>query len=217
MSERSLNIALPKGRVLDEAVALFARARIDLSALGAGSRKLIFELPAENLRVLVVRDHDVPTYVEYGAADVGVAGLDVLEEQGRDLYAPLDLGIGRCRLCVAEPMHPDEAARGADDEGPRRHLRYATKFPNLTRRHLEARGVVADVIKLSGSIELGPLTGLCDRIVDLVSSGETLRQHRLREVETLMAVSARLVVNRASLKVRRAPIDALLSRLRAVL
>jgi ATP phosphoribosyltransferase len=165
----------------------------------------------------VVRDQDVPTYVEYGAADVGVAGLDVLEEQGRDLYAPLDLGIGRCRLCVAEPMHPDEAARSVDDEGPRRHLRYGTKFPNLTRRHLEARGVVADVIKLSGSIELGPLTGLCDRIVDLVSSGETLRQHGLREVETVMAVSARLVVNRASLKVRRAPIDALLCRLRAVL
>jgi ATP phosphoribosyltransferase len=232
MSERSLKIALPKGRVLDETVALFARARIDLSPLGAGSRKLIFELPSENLRVLVVRDQDVPTYVEYGAADVGVAGLDVLEEQGRDLYAPLDLGIGRCRLCVAEPMHPDETARSrsprrsptvgargvaVDDEGPRRHLRYATKFPNLTRRHLEARGVVADVIKLSGSIELGPLTGLCDRIVDLVSSGETLRQHRLREVETIMAVSARLVVNRASLKVRRAPIDALLCRLRAVL
>jgi ATP phosphoribosyltransferase len=210
-----LRLALPKGRVLDEAVALFGRAGVDLSAVKDGSRRLVFDLPAAGLRVLVVRDADVPTYVEHGAADVGVAGRDVLEEQGCDLYEPLDLGIGRCRLCVAEPIAPSE--RPADDEGAGAHLRYATKYPRLTVRHLAEKGLVADVIKLSGSIELGPLAGLCDRIVDLVSTGETLRQHRLREVETVLEVTARLVVNRASLKLKRPSIDALMARLRAVL
>jgi ATP phosphoribosyltransferase len=200
--------------VQDEAIALFAKAGVDLSPIQDGSRKLVFELPAAELRVLVVRDADVPTYVEHGAADVGIAGRDVLEERGSDLYEPLDLKIGACRLAVAEPIDPP--ARAVDDEGRGAHLRYCTKFPNLTRRHLEATGTVADVIKLSGSVELGPLTGLCDRIVDLVSSGETLRQHRLREVETILDVSSRLVVNRASWKVRRRPIDALLARLGGV-
>jgi ATP phosphoribosyltransferase len=209
-----ITLAVPKGRVQDEAVALFARAGVDLSPIQDGSRKLVFELPAAELRVLVVRDADVPTYVEHGAADAGIAGRDVLEERGSDLYEPLDLKIGACRLAVAEPMDPP--ARAVDDEGRGAHLRYCTKFPNLTRRHLEAAGIVADVIKLSGSVELGPLTGLCDRIVDLVSSGETLRQHRLREVETILDVTSRLVVNRAAWKVRRRPIDALLARLGGV-
>lgn len=202
---------MPKGRVQDEAIELFARAGIDLSPIQDGSRRLVFELPAAALRVLVVRDADVPTYVEHGAADLGIAGRDVLEERGSDLYEPLDLKIGACRLAVAEPMDPP--ARAVDDEGRGAHLRYATKFPNLTRRHLEASGTVADVIKLSGSVELGPLTGLSDRIVDLVSSGETLRQHRLREVETILDVTSRLVVNRAAWKIHRAAIDALLARL----
>ena len=209
-----ITLAVPKGRVQDEAVALFARAGVDLSPIQDGSRKLVFELPAAELRVLVVRDGDVPTYVEHGAADAGIAGRDVLEERGSDLYEPLDLKIGACRLAVAEPIDPP--ARAVDDEGRGAHLRYCTKFPNLTRRHLEASGTVADVIKLSGSVELGPLTGLCDRIVDIVSSGETLRQHRLREVETILDVTSRLVVNRASWKVRRRPIDALLARLGGV-
>ena len=209
-----ITLAVPKGRVQDEAIALFARAGVDLSPIQDGSRKLVFELPAAELRVLVVRDADVPTYVEHGAADAGIAGRDVLEERGSDLYEPLDLKIGGCRLAVAEPIDPP--ARAVDDEGRGAHLRYCTKFPNLTRRHLEATGTVADVIKLSGSVELGPLTGLCDRIVDVVSSGETLRQHRLREVETILDVTSRLVVNRAAWKVRRRPIDALLARLGGV-
>ena len=209
-----ITLAVPKGRVQDEAIALFAKAGVDLSPIQDGSRRLVFELPAAGLRVLVVRDADVPTYVEHGAADLGIAGRDVLEERGSDLYEPLDLKIGACRLSVAEPMDPP--ARAVDDEGRGAHLRYCTKFPNLTRRHLEKSGTVADVIKLSGSVELGPLTGLCDRIVDLVSSGETLRQHRLREIETILEVTSRLVVNRAALKVRRRPIDALLARLGGV-
>ena len=206
-----ITLAVPKGRVQDEAIALFAKAGLDLSPIQDGSRRLVFELPAAGLRVLVVRDADVPTYVEHGAADAGIAGRDVLEERGSDLYEPLELKIGACRLAVAEPMDPP--ARAVDDEGRGAHLRYCTKFPNLTRRHLEKSGTVADVIKLSGSVELGPLTGLCDRIVDLVSSGETLRQHRLREIETILEVTSRLVVNRAAWKVRRRPIDALLARL----
>jgi ATP phosphoribosyltransferase len=213
-----LTIALPKGRVLDEALVLFARAGLDLSAIKDGSRRLVFDVPLraealEGLRVLVVRDADVPTYVEHGAADLGIAGRDVLEERGSDLYEPLDLKIGKCRLSVAEPVA--KPARAVDDEG-RGHLRYATKFPRLTHRHLEAAGLVADVIKLSGSVELAPVLGLSDRIVDLVSSGETLRQHDLREIEVILDVSSRLVVNRAAWKIRRAPIDALLARLAAV-
>jgi ATP phosphoribosyltransferase len=213
MSE-PLILALPKGRVLEEAVGLFGKAGIDLSPIQGKTRRLIFDLPKAGptggLRVLVIRDADVPTYVEHGAADIGIAGRDVLEEQGRDLYEPLDLGIGRCRLSLAAPA--GAPANGQDDG----HLRIATKFPHLTRRWLEKRGLVAEVIKLYGSIELSPLTGLSDRIVDLVSSGETLRQHELREVETILEVSARLVVNRASLKLKRKPIDALLAKLRPV-
>lgn len=206
-----LRLALPKGRVLDEAVELFGRAGIDLSPIKDKTRRLIFDLPKERLRVLVIRDADVPTYVEHGAADVGIAGRDILDEQGRDLYEPLDLGIGRCRLSLAAPA---SATRTDGQEG---HRRIATKFPNLTRRWLEKRGLVAEVIKLYGSIELGPLTGLSDQIVDLVSSGETLRQHDLRELDTLLEVTARLVVNRASLKLKRVPIDSLLAKLRRVL
>jgi ATP phosphoribosyltransferase len=208
-----LTLALPKGRVLDEAIALFSRAGIDLSTVKDGSRRLVFDVPAAELRILVVRDADVPTYVEHGAADLGVSGLDVLAERSCDLYEPLDLKIGACRLSVAEPLAP--RPRAVDDEG-RAHLRFATKFPNLTQKWLEREGIVADVIKLSGSVELAPLLGLADRIVDVVSSGETLRQHDLRESAVIMAISSRLVVNRAAWKIRRAAIDALLARLAAV-
>ena len=155
-----------------------------------------------------MRDTDVPSYVEHGAADLGIAGRDVLEEQDRDLYEPLDLEIGRCRMVVAEPE--DRPV----DENAQMHLRYATKFAEITRRHLQARGTVAEIIKLYGSIEIAPLVGLADRIVDLVSSGETLRQHRLREVETIMNVSARLCVGRAAAKLHAERIDDLVGRLR---
>ena len=157
-----------------------------------------------------MRNTDVPTYVEHGAADLGIAGRDVLDEQDRDLYEPLDLGIGRCRMVVAEPE--DRPV----DENAQVHLRYATKFAEITRRHLQARGTVAEIIKLYGSIEIAPLIGLADRIVDLVSTGETLRQHRLREVETILEVSARLCVGRAAAKLHGDRIDDLIRRLRAV-
>jgi ATP phosphoribosyltransferase len=203
-----LVLALPKGRVQEEAVALFARAGFDLAATLGDTRKLMHDLAG--MRVLVVRPSDVPTYVAHGAADLGVAGSDVLEEEAEDLYQPLDLGIGACRLSVAEPED-----RPVDERGLL-HVRVATKYPRLTRQWLERRGLYAEIIKLSGSIELGPLTGLSDRIVDLVSSGATLTANRLREVEVIAQVTSRLVVNRASLKLRGAEIDAIIRRLRAV-
>ena len=201
---RPITIALPKGRVLTQSVELFGRAGYKLQPVLRESRRLVHDCGP--LRVLVVRAADVPTYVEYGAADVGVAGRDVLEEEGRDLYEPVDLGIGPCRMIVAEP-----AARPVD-LATHLHLRVATKYPAITRRYLEARGVAADIIKLSGSVELGPLTGLADRIVDLVETGETLRQNGLVEVETILDVTSRLVVNRASLKLRGAALAGLIDR-----
>jgi len=207
---RLLTLALPRGRIIDEALPLFRRAGIDLDAVerARASRRLIVPIESAGLRILIVRDTDVPAYVEGGAADLGIAGRDVLDEQGRDLYEPLDLGIGRCRMVVAEP------ADRPIDESAQVHLRYATKFPEITRRHLQSRGIVAEIIKLYGSIEIAPLVGLADRIVDLVSSGETLRQHHLREVETLLPVSARLCVGRAAAKLHGARIDELIGRLR---
>jgi ATP phosphoribosyltransferase len=202
---RPLVLALPKGRVHEEAVGLFRRAGLDLSASLGETRKLLHE--AAGLRVLVVRSQDVPTYVEHGAADLGIAGRDVLEEERPDLYEPLDLGLGPCRMVVAEPK-----ARPVDERGLV-HVRVATKYPEITRRWLQGRGLFAEVIKLYGAVELAPLVGLADRIVDLVSSGETLRQNGLVEVDTILEVTSRLVVNKASLKLRGLEIDALIRKL----
>jgi ATP phosphoribosyltransferase len=211
-SPRPLTLALPRGRILEELLPLFRRAGVDLSAAekSRAGRRLIIPIEEAGLRVLIVRDTDVPAYVEGGAADIGIAGRDVLDEQGRDLYEPIDLGIGRCRMVVAEP----EGRKV--DESAQVHLRYATKFPEITRRHLQSRGTVAEIIKLYGSIEIAPLVGLADRIVDLVSSGETLRQHHLIEVETIMEVSARICVGRAAAKLYGDRIDDLVNRLRGV-
>ncbi|MBA2543398.1 MAG: ATP phosphoribosyltransferase [Deltaproteobacteria bacterium] len=189
---RPIILALPKGRILDEAAAVFARAGYDLSAVFGDNRKLVHECGL--VRVLVLRNSDVPTYVAHGAADVGVVGSDVLEEEGRELYEPLDLGIGRCRMIVAE------RADHRVDERAQSHLRIATKYPRTTRAYLHRRGITAEVIELSGAIELGPLTGLCDRIVDITQTGETLRQNGLVEVDTIGEVSSRLVINPARLK-----------------
>ena len=206
-SKRPIVLALPKGRVLGAAIELFRRAGYRLGAVQEETRRLVHDCGP--IRVLVLRAGDVPTYVEYGAADIGVAGRDVLEEEERDLYEPLDLGIGPCRMVLAEPE-----ARPVD-LASHMHLRVATKYPAVTRRYLEERGVAAEIIKLSGSVELGPLTGLADRIVDLVETGETLRQNGLVEVETILEVTSRLVVNPASLKLRGALVAGLIDRLAA--
>jgi ATP phosphoribosyltransferase len=161
--------------------------------------------------VLLVKPADVPTYVEYGVADFGIAGRDTLEEQDRDLYEPVDLGIAACRLVVAEPMdRPARLRRGMS-------LRVATKYPNLCRKHYEAKGISPEIIPLYGSVELGALTGLADQIMDLVESGETLRQNRLQEVETVMHVTSRLIVHPASLKLRSDRVSRVVSALRDVL
>jgi len=185
-------LALPKGRILDEAAAVFAKAGYDLSPVFADSRRLVHDCGV--LRVLVLRSSDVATYVAHGAADAGIAGSDVLNEEARELYEPLDLGIGRCRMIVAE------RADARVDERAQAHIRIATKYPRTTRAYLQRRGLTAEVIRLSGAIELGPLTGLCERIVDITQTGETLRQNGLVEVDTVAEVSSRLVVNPARLK-----------------
>lgn len=208
---RPLILGLPKGRILDETAAVFAKAGYDLSPLFADSRKLVFECGP--LRVLVLRNSDIATYVAYGAADIGVVGSDVLAEEGRDLYEPLDLGIGRCRMIVAERAshHP-----GPSVDPQLGHLRIATKYPRTTRAYLQKKGITAEVIELSGAIELGPLTGLCDRIVDITQTGETLRQNGLVEIDTIANVSSRLVVNPARLKLDGERIGALIDALERV-
>ena len=202
---RPVILALPKGRILDEARAVFARAGHDLAPVFADSRRLVHDCGI--LRVLVLRNADVPTYVAHGAADVGVVGSDVLDEEARELYEPLDLGIGRCRMIVAERAdHPV-------DDRAQSHLRIATKYPRTTRAYLHRKGITAEVIALSGAIELGPLTGLCERIVDITQTGETLRQNGLVEVDTIAEVSARLVVNPARLKLDGDRLGALIDAL----
>jgi ATP phosphoribosyltransferase len=202
---RPIILALPKGRILDEAAKVFAKAGYDLSPVFADNRKLVHE--CGQVRVLVLRNSDIATYVVHGAADVGIAGSDVLDEEGRELYEPLDLGIGRCRMIVAE--RADQRV----DERAQSHIRVATKYPKTTRAYLHRKGLTAEVIKLSGAIELGPLTGLCERIVDITQTGETLRQNGLVEVDTVGEVSSRLVVNPARLKLDGDRLGALIDAL----
>jgi ATP phosphoribosyltransferase len=205
---RPIILALPKGRILDECASVFARAGYDLSPVFGDTRRLVHECGA--LRVLVLRNADVPTYVAHGAADVGVVGSDVLDEEGRELFEPLDLGIGRCRMIVAE------RADARLDDRALVHLRVATKYPRTTKAYLQRKGITAEVIALSGAIELGPLTGLCDRIVDITQTGETLRQNGLVEIDTVAEVSSRLVVNPARLKLDGERIGALIDALERV-
>jgi ATP phosphoribosyltransferase len=208
-----ITLALSKGRILDDTLPLLARIGIAVDPAVLESRKLILPTADPGLRLIVVRASDVPTYVQYGAADLGVAGKDVLLEHGGEgLYQPIDLGIGRCRMCVATKRGFDYAAavrRGA-------RLRVATKYVTVAREHFAAKGVHVDPIKLYGSMELAPLVGLADAIVDLVSTGSTLKANDLLEVEEIMPISARLVVNQASLKIRHAELAPLLERLARV-
>lgn len=197
----TLVLALPKGRILKELVPLLGRAGIEPEAKFADeqARQLSFQTNHRNLEIVRVRSFDVATFVAFGAAQLGVAGNDVLMEfDYPELYAPVDLKIGHCRLSVAEPR---EMVPG-DDPTRWSHIRIATKYPEITRRHFARRGVQAECIKLSGAMELAPRLGLCQRIVDLVSSGQTLAANDLVEVEQIAEVSARLVVNRAALKTR---------------
>ncbi len=206
MSE-TLTIALSKGRIFKETLPLLAAAGIRPAEDPATSRKLILATNQPQVKLVVVRATDVPTYVEHGAADLGVAGKDVLmEHEGDNLYEPLDLGIARCRMMVAgRPGQP----------APGRRRRIATKYVHSTRRHFAAKGEQVEVIKLYGSMELAPLVGLADAIVDLVDTGNTLRANGLEPLEHIADISSRLVVNKASLKIKTAAVRALVAKLEA--
>ncbi|WP_395700420.1 ATP phosphoribosyltransferase [Aquabacterium sp.] len=202
-----LTLALSKGRIFDETLPLLGAAGIAVTEDPEKSRKLILPTNRPDVRVVLVRATDVPTYVEQGGADLGVAGLDVLlEHGGASLYQPLDLGIARCRMSVATRADFDYAA--AVKQGSR--IRVATKYTQLARQHFADKGVHVDLIKLYGSMELAPLTGLADAIVDLVSTGSTLAANNLVEVERILDISSRLVVNQAALKLKREPIRQLI-------
>ena len=211
-----LTFALPKGRIFDEIVPLLKAAGIEVAEDPEKTRKLIVGTSRPGVRLVLVRASDVPTYVQYGGADLGVVGKDTLLEHGAlwgggafsggGLYQPLDLNIAKCRMSVAVRADFDYAA--AVKQGSR--IRVATKFTQIARDHFANKGVHVDLIKLYGSMELAPLTGLADAIVDLVSSGNTLKANHLVEVEEIMKISARLVVNQAALKLKREPLRAII-------
>ncbi len=208
-----LTIALSKGRILEETLPVFAKAGIEPVENPSASRKLIIETNRPDIRFLIIRAADVATYVQFGAADAGVAGKDLLlEHGGESMYELLDLRISRCRLVVAEPV---ELAK-CDDPAHWTRLRIATKYPNITNAHFAAKGVQTEIIKLYGSMELAPLVGLADRIVDLVDTGSTMKANGLVEVEDIAKISSRLVVNRASMKMNAAALNDLIAALRQV-
>jgi ATP phosphoribosyltransferase len=205
-----ITLALSKGRIFDETLPMLRMAGIEVTEDPEKSRKLILATNQSDVRVVLVRATDVPTYVQYGGADLGVAGLDtLLEHSETGLYRPLDLKIARCRMSVATRADFDYPA--AIQQGSR--IRVATKFTGIARQHFSDKGVHVDLIKLYGSMELAPLTGLADAIVDLVSTGSTLRANQLVEVEHIMDISSRLVVNQAALKLKRERIGALIAAL----
>ncbi|GAA4052978.1 ATP phosphoribosyltransferase [Parerythrobacter jejuensis] len=197
MPQNSLTFAVPKGRILEEALPVMARAGVvpEDGFHDKSNRALSFATTREDMRLIRVRAFDVATFVAHGAAQLGIVGSDVIEEfDYSDLYAPVDLDIGHCHLSVAEP------ADGSGDVGTASHLRIATKYPNLTRRHFERQGIQAECVKLNGAMELAPTLGLAGRIVDLVSTGRTLKDNGLVEKDKIIDISARLIVNRAALK-----------------
>jgi ATP phosphoribosyltransferase len=207
-----ITLALSKGRIFDETLPLLKAAGIEVSEDPEKSRKLIIGTNRPDVRLVLVRATDVPTYVQHGGADLGVVGKDtLLEHEGQGLYQPLDLKIARCRMSVATRADFDYAT--AVKQGSR--LRVATKFTKIARDHFADKGVHVDLIKLYGSMELAPLTGLADAIVDLVSSGSTLKANNLVEVEEIMPISARLIVNQAALKLKREPLRQIIDAIAA--
>ncbi|ACI99052.1 ATP phosphoribosyltransferase [Rhodospirillum centenum SW] len=213
VTDDRLVLALPKGRILDEVRPLLERVGIvpDPDFDNPKSRALRFPTSLPNVEIIRVRSFDVATFVAFGAAQLGVCGNDVLMEfDYPELYAPLDLGIGRCRIAVAEPV---EMVTG-DDPSRWSHVRVATKYPEITRRHFAARGVQAECIKLNGAMELAPSLGLSQRIVDLVSTGSTLKANGLVEIEHIADITSRLIVNRAAYKTRHGEIQGWIDRFR---
>ena len=207
-----LTIALSKGRLADQTLDLMEKAGYDVTAAREKSRKLILEDQDAGLRFILAKPSDVPTYVEYGAADIGVVGKDTLLEEGRQLYEVLDLGLGRCRMCVAGPA----SLKDKLDEIPNK--RVGTTYPKITRNYFEGvKKESVEIIKLNGSVELAPLTGLAEVIVDIVESGRTLYENGLDVLETVADISARIVVNRVSMKMKADEIKPMISKLREAL
>jgi ATP phosphoribosyltransferase len=204
-----VTIALSKGKLMESALDLFRRAGYDIPGLSGESRRLIFISPENEMTFLIVRPSDVPTYVEYGGADAGIVGKDVLLEQESDVYEPLDLGFGACRISVAA-LRGEEAHDRLSSK-----IRIATKYPRISERYFNTRGIPVEIVKLYGSIELAPVVGLADRIVDLVETGSTLKAHDLAEIEVITQSTARFIVNRASFRLKQEPLMELIRKLRA--
>lgn len=206
-NKRPLMIAMPKGRIFEEAVSLLRQANYPLPPEFEDSRKLIIELPEAKMSFILAKPTDVATYVEYGVADLGVVGKDVLLEEEREVYELLDLNISHCHLAIA----------GLPDWKPTLSPRVATKYPNVASSYFRQQGQQVEVIKLNGSIELAPIVGLADRIVDIVSTGRTLKENGLVELEKMMEISSRLIANQVSYRIRRAEIEEMMERLRQVI
>jgi len=211
MQRGQIAIALPKGRLFPESIKLFEAAGMHGLEGLTESRRLLWEDATGGYRFLILRPADIPTYVEYGATDMGVVGKDILLEQERDVYEPLDLGFGACRLVVARPKDLQRRGRPAGVSS----VRVATKYPQITERYFTEQGVQVEIIRLSGSVELAPSLGLCERIVDLVDTGRTLRENDLEEVAEIASATARLIVNRAALKTKYQQIRGLIDLLAA--
>lgn len=203
-----ITLAIARGRLLVETVKLMKKAGYPLDDILDDSRRLIFEYPDLGLKILIIRPTDVPPYVEYGAADCGVVGKDTLIEDKHDLYEPLDLGVGKCKLVVAAP-------KGFEYKSAK-SLRVATKYPSVSYEHFSSKGIGAEIVKLYGSVELAPIVGLSDVIVDLSATGETLKKNNLVEFETIADITARFVVNRVSMKVKANEIKGLIESLKKV-
>ncbi len=210
---KPLVIALSKGRLLDLSIDFFKKMGIDSDNLGLASRRLMFDIPNRALKILLVRAVDVPTYVEYGAADMGIAGKDLLLEHMCDVYEPIDLCFGHCRIVLAEADNTIDGIKRM--ETPKRRI--ATKYPNITERYFSEKGVPIEIIKLYGSIELAPLVGLADQIVDLSSSGATMEANNLTIVDEIADCTARVIVNRASLKLKYPAVRDFINEVKAVL
>lgn len=203
-----LMVALPKGRLLSPSIDLFKRIGVTITDYEKKSRRLVFDVDDGRYRFMIAKPFDVPTYVEYGIADIGIVGSDVLMEEDHDVHEPLDLRFGDCRLVLAAPRDK------ADDDLPLHSVhRVATKYPNVTKRYFSSRGIQVETIKLYGSVELAPITGLSEMIVDLVQTGRTLEENGLVPIAEIAKASARLIVNRASHKIRLKEISALINEL----
>lgn len=204
-----LNIALPKGRLGDKVYALFESVGLECAQMKENSRKLVFENTEKELRYMLVKPSDVAIYVSHGAADIGVVGKDILAEGNYDIYELLDLGFGKCDMCVA--------AKNSYREDPGRPVRVATKFPNIAKAYYRSINREIEVIKLNGSIEIAPLLGLSDVIVDIVETGTTLKENDLRVYETIMPISARLIANKASFRFQNTQIEEIVEKVKGAI